>query len=105
MGDAGVPPYICGGGICVSAGGSCTTTADCCAGLPCVAVPGSSRGVCGNPPPPPPDGGYPPPGDSSIPDVYVPPPGCAEYGQVCTMNADCCNSLPCVNGRCGVIVN
>jgi hypothetical protein len=59
------------------------------------------------------DGGIvpPPPGDGSVvdgstPDNYVPPPpGCAEYGQVCTVSGDCCNGVPCVGGRCLIIVN
>src|SRR6185295_6218132 len=32
---------------CVAQGGSCTTTSDCCAGLPCAIPPGSTQGVCG----------------------------------------------------------
>jgi hypothetical protein len=57
------------------------------------------------------DGGYPPPpGDGSVVDApasdgYVPPPGCAEYGQVCTVSGDCCNGVPCIGGRCLIIVN
>jgi hypothetical protein len=55
------------------------------------------------------DGG-PPPGDATIVDApvsdgYTPPPGCAGYGQVCTMNSDCCNGVPCTGGRCLIIVN
>jgi hypothetical protein len=25
---------------------------------------------------------------------------CALYGQQCTVNADCCNGIPCTAGRC-----
>jgi hypothetical protein len=36
-----------------------------------------------------PDGGV---GDSGIP--------CAQYGQLCNNSGDCCNGVPCTNGRC-----
>jgi hypothetical protein len=93
--------------------GLCTTTADCCVGSVCVIDPGASTGRCGqpgNPPPPPPDGGVP---EGGVPEGGVPeggpPPGdagtvCAEYGQICAVNGDCCNSVPCTNGRCVVPV-
>jgi len=107
-GDAGLPPFVCGG-ECVRNGGSCSTAADCCPGLPCTMPPGSSRGVCGVPPTgdagPPPDGSS---TDGDIPDITPPPPPdggvCAEYGQSCTMMSDCCNNVPCTNGRCVYIV-
>jgi hypothetical protein len=92
------PPFVCGG-QCVGQGGSCTTAADCCPGLPCTLPPGSTRGTCGNPPPPP-DAGPPPPVDAAVPDGGT----CAEYGQSCTTNSDCCNSVPCTNGRCVYII-
>ncbi len=85
-GDGG-SPFVCGGSTCVPSGGACTTDADCCAGLPCKAPPGSTQGVCG-PPPVIPDAGY----DGG--------PDCALYGQVCTVSADCCNGVPCTNGKC-----
>jgi hypothetical protein len=57
---------------------------------------------------PPPDDVTPPPDDSSIVDVEMPDgdsgPPCAEYGQICTVNGDCCNGVPCINGRCIYIV-
>jgi hypothetical protein len=108
--DAGVPPFVCGG-ECVGSGGMCTTTADCCPGLPCTIPPGSTRGVCGRPPTG--DGGgptgdaTPPPGsDADIPDVPSDgsKPPCAEYGQVCTSNGDCCNGVPCFEGRCIYVI-
>jgi hypothetical protein len=96
--DSGLAAFVCGG-ICAGTGGSCTTAADCCPGLPCVTVPGSTRGTCGGPPM----------GDGGIvtppPDAYVPPPGCAVYGQVCTVSSDCCNGVPCTGGRCVIVVN
>jgi hypothetical protein len=105
-GDAGMAPFVCGG-ECVGRGGSCTTAADCCPGLPCTLPPGSTRGTC-NPPPPSGDAGQPPGGstDANVPDL--PPidggPVCAEYGQSCMMMSDCCNNVPCINGRCIYIV-
>jgi hypothetical protein len=108
--DAGasVPVFVCGG-ICVAAGGTCTTGADCCPGLPCVMTPGSTRGVCGGQPPmgdggivtPPPDAPPPPPPDAG---TDAPPP-CAGYGQICTVTGDCCDGVPCTGGRCLIIVN
>jgi hypothetical protein len=29
-----------------------------------------------------------------------PDASCALYGQICTTSADCCNGVPCTNGRC-----
>ena len=37
-------------GSCVPSGGICTTTADCCTGLPCVIPTGSTTGVCNGSP-------------------------------------------------------
>jgi hypothetical protein len=94
-------PFVCGA-TCVPSGGACTTGADCCAGLPCTLVPGESRGTCGYTAPPV-DGGVPDSGapDSGVPDVGVPDgPACALYGQQCKTAADCCNDVPCTNGRC-----
>jgi hypothetical protein len=112
--DAGVPPFVCGG-KCVDHGGSCTTAADCCPGLPCTQPPGSTRGTCGQPPTGDGGGGGPvdasPPADVDIADVPIADvptdgskPPCAEYGQVCSSNGDCCNGVPCNGGRCVYIV-
>ena len=79
--------FICGGSDCVPTDGACTSDADCCSGLPCVAPPGSTKGSCG-PPPVIPDAGP----DSG--------PQCALYGQNCTQSSDCCNNVPCTNGKC-----
>jgi hypothetical protein len=111
-----VPPFVCGG-ECVGSGGSCTTSADCCPGLPCTVPPGSTRGTCGSPPSgdagqPPPGDAAPPVGDANPPDdatiadapVDGPKPPCAEYGQICTTSSDCCNGVPCVDGRCRYVV-
>jgi hypothetical protein len=104
--DGGAPPFVCGG-KCVDSGGTCSTSADCCPGLPCTVPPGSTRGTCGQPPTV--DAGTPdatPPADVGIVDVAPdgPKPPCAEYGQVCTSNSDCCNGVPCTDGRCVYIV-
>lgn len=81
----GDSPFICGGSSCVPANGACTTDADCCSGIPCIAAPGSTKGTCG---PGQPDSGT----DSG--------PGCALYGQDCSTNSDCCNGVPCTLGNC-----
>ena len=115
MPGATAPAFVCGG-ICVGTGGACTTSADCCPGQTCIAPPGSSRGTCGGTIPPG-DGGIVPPSDGATPEdgsivdapVSTPdtgmPPVCAGYGQVCTVNSDCCNTVPCTGGRCVIIVN
>jgi hypothetical protein len=107
--DAGVPARVCGP-VCVGSGGACTTGADCCPGLPCIMQPGSTRGTCGQPPTgdggvtPPPDGSAPP--DAGIPDAGRDgPPVCTEYGQICTSSNECCDAVPCTNGRCLIVVN
>jgi hypothetical protein len=27
-------------------------------------------------------------------------PACALYGQTCTVDANCCDAVPCIGGRC-----
>ncbi|MBI5532161.1 MAG: hypothetical protein HY898_05580 [Deltaproteobacteria bacterium] len=102
----GGAPFICGSTTCVPAGGDCTTDADCCPGLPCVAPPGSTHGICGAiledggvPDANVPDGPLP---EGQVPDAAVPDTGptCALYGQTCTAASDCCNNVPCTQGRC-----
>lgn len=99
--DANGAPFLCGGS-CVPAGGACSTDADCCAGLPCNRPAGSSVGICGYQEQ---DGGVPEGGvpeagtDAELPDTGT-PDSCAYVGQECTVNADCCNNIPCTNGRC-----
>jgi hypothetical protein len=111
--DPNGAPFICGTS-CVQTGGACTTDADCCAGLPCKAPPGSTQGVCG---------------DNNIPDGGTGGSGgtagtggaggtagsagtgggCAYYGQNCTTAADCCNGVPCTvstnGGHCVYPIN
>ncbi len=84
--DGGVPSS------CVPAGGPCSINGDCCKGSTCIQQQGSTQGICGTPTPPPagPDAGT----------IDASAPGCAQYGQVCTSMADCCNGITCWNGRC-----
>jgi hypothetical protein len=121
-----------GGRICVPTAGNCTVTADCCPGNVCVVPQGSTLGTCGplTPPDggvtPPPDGGAspdggtptndgstPPPDGSGTPDGGTPtddgstpppdaPPVCSQYGQLCTVDGDCCNAIPCTGGICRI---
>jgi hypothetical protein len=120
--SGGSPPFVCyAGGACVPNCGGCSINADCCAGEVCNIAQGSTRGYCApcNPPsdagaPPDsgtapdagtaPDSGGPPP-DAAPPDASTTPDAgdastCALYGQLCTVNADCCNNVPCTAGRC-----
>jgi hypothetical protein len=114
----GDPPFVCGG-MCVPAGGTCTTTADCCRGLPCITLPGATSGTCGdtgtggtggtggmggtdsggtN------SGGTDSGGTAGMGGTggYTGGTGgmCAAYGQSCDTSADCCNMVPCTNGFC-----
>jgi hypothetical protein len=95
--DGGVPS------TCVTAGGSCSINGDCCVGTRCIQPVGSTQGLCGipgSPPGTPPglDAGTTPGLDAGTPDGST--PGCAEYGQTCTVAGDCCNGVPCSGGRC-----
>ena len=118
-----------GGRICVPTNGNCTVTADCCPGNECVVPQGSTLGKCGPLQPPPSDGGTPPPNDAATdggsappdggtpppddsgttpdgsappPDGPPPPPVCSQYGQLCTVDSDCCNAIPCTGGICRI---
>jgi hypothetical protein len=113
----------CGADWCVETGGPCTSDADCCPPNRCIREVGSVQGTCGTDTPPPPTGGAggqpatggaPPTGGVSgggVPGGGAPPTGgvpttggtvttCALYGQLCDNDADCCNDVPCTNGRC-----
>jgi hypothetical protein len=87
---AGDPPFVCGGDECVPVDGACTTNADCCSLSMCVIQPGSTSGTCGTPPP----GGEGGAGGGG------PTGTCAEYGQTCMTNDDCCGVVPCSGGLC-----
>jgi hypothetical protein len=66
-----------GGIVCVDAGGTCTATGDCCAGLVCNTTPGAGSGTCGH---------LPTPMDAGV---------CALYGQACNAATPCCNNVEC----------
>jgi len=87
--DGGVPSS------CVLAGGPCSITADCCVGSTCLQSVGSTLGICGSREPPP----VSPPSTDAGP-VDASTTICAEYGQTCTSEADCCNGITCWNGKC-----
>ncbi len=101
----GGSPFVCGTS-CVPSNGKCTTDADCCAGLPCKAPPGSTEGICGTTNIP--DGGTGGSGGSGGSGGTGGSGGsggtdagtCAYYGQNCTVSGDCCNNVPCTNGHC-----
>jgi hypothetical protein len=86
---SGDPPLVCSasGTRCISVGGACTTTSDCCSGSLCNVPPGSTRGTCSAPTPPPGPGPAPAP--------------CAAFGQLCSESVPCCNEVVCGGGVCG----
>jgi hypothetical protein len=91
------PSSIIDGGVpstCVPSDGPCTINADCCVGVVCIAPQGSTQGICGLPTPPPAKPGQ----DAGTVDASA--PTCAAYGQQCKTSVDCCNAIPCTNGRC-----
>jgi hypothetical protein len=103
---------------CVPGAGSCTVTADCCRGSSCIVATGSTRGTCSTPDAPPAGGtggsgaagassgtggsgagsgganaGAPAAGSGGAPE-------CAQFGQDCQVDGDCCSELPCLEGAC-----
>jgi hypothetical protein len=95
--DAG-SPFVCGA-LCVPKAGGCTTTADCCSGIACVIPSGGSKGTCGgggNPDGGTGDGGSGGDGGSTTDGGGT----CSQIGQLCSTAADCCNGVPCTDGRC-----
>jgi len=93
-GDGGMTCYP---QACVPSQGACTTDADCCVGGHCYIQGGQTSGTCQ----PLSDGGT-TTTDSGTSDGGVVDSGtpCALYGQLCTTSGDCCNGIPCTNGRC-----
>ena len=99
---------------CVPSDGACTINADCCPGGICHRAPGSTAGRCSLvSPPPPPDGGYGGAGGGYSGSAGNSGSGgmagggythCSEYGQLCTVDGDCCNGVPCTDGACVFIV-
>ena len=84
-------PFVCDA-TCVPRAGSCTTTADCCVGLPCVIPSGSTSGSCG--------GGGTTSDGGTTPSTDAGTTTCAQYGQTCSGAGSCCNGVPCNGGRC-----
>jgi hypothetical protein len=104
----GTPPYVCYQSACVPSCGACTNNADCCPGSSCIVAQGSTHGTCsgacGGPGT---DAGTGTDGGISFGDGGVPTPpdgGCGLYGQICTTAANCCNGVPCTDGRCQIPV-
>ncbi len=62
----------CAASTCVSAGGACASSANCCNNLPCV------------------------PNPSGTPPFVCLASSCAAAGQACTIDADCCTGATCV---------
>jgi hypothetical protein len=77
-----------GGIVCVSSGGACTATGDCCTGLVCN-IAGGGTGTCGPPP-------TPPPADAGV---------CALYGQACNAGTPCCNGVQCTYSPTNAVCN
>jgi hypothetical protein len=105
----GGAPFVCGA-TCEPTCAGCTTTADCCQGLACVLPPGSSSGTCGTSACTPDggvidsgtpnDGGTSNDGGTGNDGASTDSGVCSLYGQLCSVAADCCDGLPCTNGRC-----
>jgi len=96
---AGGAPFVCGG-TCVSGGGKCTTSADCCPGLPCTIAPGATSGTCTPTTSGGTDGGT-TGNDGGTGGTDGGTTGsCALYGQSCNVAGDCCDGVPCTSGRC-----
>jgi hypothetical protein len=104
-----------GGPACVPVTGACTINADCCPGGVCNRPRGSSTGTCASNTPPPgtggyggeagaPNGGYAGTSGASGTGGYAGSTSCALYGQICSVNSDCCNGVPCNNGICAAII-
>jgi hypothetical protein len=106
---------------CVPGGGSCTVTGDCCRGSSCITEVGSTRGTCSIPPtagsggspaagsggaggsggsPAAGSGGSPEAGSGGAGAGGSSSPECAQFGQHCTVDGDCCSGLPCFEGTC-----
>jgi hypothetical protein len=68
---------------CQAETASCTVDADCCSGLSCDIAPGATAGACKAP---------------------TSGPTCSESGQACTLNTDCCNAPneQCAEGVCAL---
>jgi hypothetical protein len=101
---SGNPPYVCYAQPCVKGCGACTNNADCCPGTACIFGNGGTQGVCGPCGGPPGDGGTTGGDGGTTGDggtIGSPDGGtCGLFGQICTQASDCCNGVPCTDGRC-----
>ena len=79
-GDGG---FTCYPQNCVPTAGACTNDSDCCPGGHCYIQGGQTSGTC-----------------QPYSDAGTDGGGCAAYGQLCSTSGDCCNGVPCTNGRC-----
>ena len=77
--------------VCVPLDGPCTIDADCCPPYICIRPVGSTVGTCGTPDIP---------GTGGTGGEGGAPSTCAQYGQICDSNADCCSEVPCTDGVC-----
>jgi hypothetical protein len=80
--------HTCYPSTCVPVTGVCTTDADCCPGGHCYIQGGQASGTC----------------QPNVTDAGTTCDG-GLYGQTCVTATDCCNNVPCNNGRCEIIVN
>jgi len=105
-----LPPPSDGGPNCVPSDGACTINADCCPGGICNRPPGSTVGRCSLIPTYDGSGGAGGNGSGTAGGSSTAGTGgggythCSEYGQLCTVNGDCCNSVPCTDGACVFVV-
>jgi hypothetical protein len=102
---------VCSATVCQTSGQSCTSNADCCTGLPCVAPPGSLQGVCTPVAPLPPpsdggtstDGGATGDGGSGGGTDAGGSTTCGLFGQLCGAGLPtCCMGTACIGGKCNV---
>ena len=103
------------GGACVPGGGGCTINADCCPGGLCHRDPGSTAGTCTTGGTGTGSGGAGNTGGASnsgglggavevAGGAGAPSSVCAQYGQICAVDGDCCNGVPCTGGICVIVV-
>ena len=104
----------CASAACVPTGGGCTINGDCCPGGLCNRPAGSTVGTCatttgggggrggGTNSGGASNGGS--GGTTPTAGTGGAPSTCSLYGQICTVDSDCCNNVPCTAGQCVAIV-
>jgi len=98
-----------GGPNCVPSDGACTINGDCCPGGVCNRSPGSTVGRCSLIPTTDGSGGAGGATGSggsggSTGGAGSGYPACSQYGQLCAVDGDCCNGVPCTDGVCAVVL-